>query len=217
MPQLLIYLLLALALVVPVLGTIVLRLLSGRISEHQLIGSAGVLFGIAGVSVLILAFGNISSLRVGNLTLLLPLPGAVSEAELQPAVLVPPQTPLDDGTALPAEPATATSPPLTPDVTTPAATGTATPTATASVTATPAPTLTATAEPPTPTPEPPSATPEPPPAEPAAPRTYTVEPGDTLRGIAEEFGVSVEAILEANGLSPEEGDALSVGQELIIP
>jgi LysM repeat protein len=38
-----------------------------------------------------------------------------------------------------------------------------------------------------------------------------------LRSIAAQFDVSVEALLEANDLTPEEADALRVGQELVIP
>jgi LysM repeat protein len=45
--------------------------------------------------------------------------------------------------------------------------------------------------------------------------TYIVQDGDTLESIAEMFGVTVEAIMEANGLvSPED---IEVGQELVIP
>lgn len=44
---------------------------------------------------------------------------------------------------------------------------------------------------------------------------YTVVPGDTLWSIALEFGVTVEALMEANGLSEE--TILDIGQELIIP
>jgi hypothetical protein len=45
--------------------------------------------------------------------------------------------------------------------------------------------------------------------------TYIVQEGDTLESIAEMFGVTVEAIMEANGLvSPED---IEVGQELVIP
>jgi LysM repeat protein len=51
----------------------------------------------------------------------------------------------------------------------------------------------------------------------AGPRRYTIEPGDTLRDIAERFGVSIAAILEANGLTPEQADSLRPGQEIIIP
>lgn len=96
-------------------------------------------------------------------------------------------------------------------------TATAATTATATQTTTATPTLIAPTEPPSPTPEPPSPTPEPPTPEPAAPRTYTVQPGDTLRSIAAQFDVEVEALLAANDLTPAQGDALRVGQELIIP
>ena len=44
---------------------------------------------------------------------------------------------------------------------------------------------------------------------------YVVQPGDTLVSIAEEFGVTVEELIEANRLSNP--DVLQVGQELIIP
>ena len=101
------------------------------------------------------------------------------------------------------------------------ATRTPTPTRTALPTATEAP-------PPTevpPTEIPPTEAPAPteaPPPEPTAPprqtaQRYVVEAGDTLRSIAERFDVSVEALLRYNGLSPEEGDSLQVGQELLIP
>ncbi|NWG18821.1 MAG: LysM peptidoglycan-binding domain-containing protein, partial [Chloroflexi bacterium] len=78
------------------------------------------------------------------------------------------------------------------------------------------------------TPEPtplPTATPEPTPLPTATPaaapqgaqRRYVVQPGDTLRLIAERNGVSVEALLRANNLTPAAADTLRVGQELIIP
>ena len=44
---------------------------------------------------------------------------------------------------------------------------------------------------------------------------YTVQSGDTLGSIAAQFGVTIDAIIEANGLTNP--DALDVGQELIIP
>lgn len=44
---------------------------------------------------------------------------------------------------------------------------------------------------------------------------YTVVYGDSLWSIALEFGVTVEALMEANGLS--EDTILDIGQELIIP
>jgi LysM repeat protein len=44
---------------------------------------------------------------------------------------------------------------------------------------------------------------------------HTVESGDTLFGIALDYGVSVEALQEANNL--ENPDALSIGRALVIP
>jgi murein DD-endopeptidase MepM/ murein hydrolase activator NlpD len=44
---------------------------------------------------------------------------------------------------------------------------------------------------------------------------HTVESGDTLFGIALDYGVSVDALQEANGL--DNPDALSIGMALIIP
>lgn len=44
---------------------------------------------------------------------------------------------------------------------------------------------------------------------------YTVQDGDTLSGIAGTFGVTWDAIIEANNLQSQ--DAIYVGQELLIP
>lgn len=49
----------------------------------------------------------------------------------------------------------------------------------------------------------------------ATPHTYRVQPGDTLGSIAIEQGVSIGALMEANGI--DDPDALSVGQLLIVP
>ena len=46
-------------------------------------------------------------------------------------------------------------------------------------------------------------------------RTYTIEPGDTLSAVAEQFDVSVEALMEANEI--EDPTRLEVGQVLVIP
>ncbi|NTV65616.1 MAG: LysM peptidoglycan-binding domain-containing protein, partial [Oscillochloris sp.] len=48
-------------------------------------------------------------------------------------------------------------------------------------------------------------------------RRYTVQAGDSLRSIAEQFNVTIEALLQANQMTPAQGDALQVGQELVIP
>jgi len=57
--------------------------------------------------------------------------------------------------------------------------------------------------------------PTPPPEEPPPQRRYTVRPGDTLLGIALEYGVSLDQIMVANSLSCT--TLLRVGQELVIP
>ena len=76
---------------------------------------------------------------------------------------------------------------------------------------------TETAIPPTATTVPPTETAIPPTATASGPRRYTVQAGDTLRSIAERFGVTVQAILRANRLTAAQGDALRPGQEIIIP
>lgn len=44
---------------------------------------------------------------------------------------------------------------------------------------------------------------------------YTVKPGDTPSGIARAFGVSVAALMQANGITDDR--RMSVGRELVIP
>ncbi len=44
---------------------------------------------------------------------------------------------------------------------------------------------------------------------------YVVQPGDTLSGLAQDFGTTIEDIMAANGIT--DPDALQVGQTLIIP
>lgn len=44
---------------------------------------------------------------------------------------------------------------------------------------------------------------------------YVVQKGDTLSGLAEEFGTTVEELLAANGLT--DPNAIQVGQPLLIP
>jgi LysM repeat protein len=44
---------------------------------------------------------------------------------------------------------------------------------------------------------------------------YVVQEGDTLSGIADMFGVTWDAIIQANNLQSQ--DAIFVGQELVIP
>lgn len=47
--------------------------------------------------------------------------------------------------------------------------------------------------------------------------TYTVQPGDTVTGIASQFGISPESILWANPKLEDNPDFLSLGQVLNIP
>ncbi len=50
---------------------------------------------------------------------------------------------------------------------------------------------------------------------PAQGTTYTVQAGDSPASIAEQFGITTEAIMEANGITDPTG--LYVGQVLVIP
>ncbi len=94
----------------------------------------------------------------------------------------------------------------TPSVATSPTAGSSRPASSAQATPVPSPVPTATDTPlaATPTPAPPAGT-----------RSYTVRSGDTLVAIAEQFGTSVQAIQEANGLG--DNDVINIGQVLIIP
>lgn len=65
---------------------------------------------------------------------------------------------------------------------------------------------------PIPTPE---AEPSPEPSPTPEPRTHVVQQGETLSGIARNFGTTVEALVAANNI--ENPDVINPGQELIIP
>lgn len=207
MPQTIIYILLFLALALPVLGAATLRVLGARLAIRQLYGGALLIFGIAVLSVFLLVRSAVPSLQVGGLSILLPV-AAPEDAE--PAAALP--SPVADiptagtaaataGSTAAAAAATAGTLASTPTPIPATATPTAAPTATALPTEAPtaAPTEAPTAPPP------------------PAPRTYTVQAGDTLASIARQFNVTVPALIETNKLTPAQADSLRVGQELVIP
>ncbi|MFQ3662130.1 MAG: LysM peptidoglycan-binding domain-containing protein [Chloroflexaceae bacterium] len=189
MPEPLVYLLLIVALVLPVPGVMLLRLLWPRIGQRGVVIGAAAVFACATLSAVIVARSEVRVLRIGSYSLLLP-----GTQPLDVAVLPLLEEPAPTAPVVPTR--------------TPRPTATPAPTATPDATATPLPT--ATAEP-IATPEP-TATPAP-----AAGRRYVVQAGDTFRAIAERFGVSVPDLLRANNLTPEQADNLRVGQELVIP
>lgn len=51
----------------------------------------------------------------------------------------------------------------------------------------------------------------------SGPTTYTVVAGDTLYGIAQRFGVTVDAIRVANNIPAGQANKIRVGDQLIIP
>ena len=60
------------------------------------------------------------------------------------------------------------------------------------------------------------AAPAQPPSKVLKPTTYAVAEGDSLLSIAQRFGVSTATIMLANDLSPEQADALQIGQKLVV-
>ncbi|MGB9750704.1 LysM peptidoglycan-binding domain-containing protein [Roseiflexus castenholzii] len=203
MSQWMLLTLLLTALLLPLVGAMALRLTRQRLDERVRLTLAVVIFGAAFSAVFALARSNPSNLRIAGLTVMQPIAAPMVEAPVVSPTDVPPP---EEVTATPAvQPAPAAA---TLEAT---AEPTATPEPTAAPSATPEPTAEPTAAP--------SATPEPTatPIPQAGLRRYVVQPGDTLRGIAERNGVTVEALLRANNLTPAAADNLRVGQELIIP
>lgn len=187
------------ALVLPIIGAAVLRLSWAYLGERARAVLAIAIFGITFGALFMLARSDIASLRVAGLTVLLPIAAPVEAPTLPPQILETPLAPDPDITPTPT-PSPRPDPTFTPR---PTSTPTATVTPTASATATPEPTA---------PPEPTTA-----PAPQGGQRRYTVQPGDTLRSIAETNGVSVDALLRANNLTPQDADNLRIGQELVIP
>ena len=105
MPQPLIITLLLFAFVLPILGAVVLRLLTPRLAPVQLYSAAVLLLGVVIASVLVLARSDIPSLQIGNLSILLPV--TAPDDSFLPLV---PTTPAEQS---PAAPTLATSAPVT--------------------------------------------------------------------------------------------------------
>jgi LysM repeat protein len=209
MSQSVIYILLLFALVLPVLGAILLRVLQSRLSPMQLYGAAGGIFTVVLVSVLLLARSDVPSLQIGALSVLLPVSAPEDISVAVPVADLPTSgATLEEPTANPA-PTSGFEHAPTSAATTSVPTEAPTTGPTAAPTAAPEPTIAPTTEP--------TAAPTATPPAPSEPRKYTVQPGDTLRAIAEKFNVSVTAIVNANKLTPQEADSLRVGQELVIP
>ncbi len=206
MSQWMLLTLLLIALLLPLIGAVALRLTRQRLDERVRMALAVVVFGTAFGAVFALARSNTFSLRIAGLTVMQPIAAPV-EASALPPTGVPlleevAVTPAVQPTPVNATPELTVEPTATPE---PTAEPTATPEPTAEPTATPEPTAEPTAAP--------TATAVPP----AGRRRYVVQPGDTLRTIAERNGVTVEALLRANNLTPAAADTLRIGQELIIP
>ena len=62
-----------------------------------------------------------------------------------------------------------------------------------------------------------TATPEPTPEPEPTPQTYTIQEGDTLSGIAQDNGLSLEELLTANEETIEDPNQIAVGDVIIIP
>jgi LysM repeat protein len=89
----------------------------------------------------------------------------------------------------------------------------------ATATAAPSPVVTQLPNPAAQSSPPPFLVPSPSPSPTLAPpqqRTHTVEGGDTLNRIAQRYGVTVEAIMQANGFA-DRNRILRIGERLIIP
>ncbi len=192
------------ALLGPLLTAWLLRFLRSRMTAVPFYSIGTVAFAVSALAAIWLARANIARVSLGSLALVQP---QGIDLEIAPGTDA---VPLELASPTPA-PKTPAAPTPTPPTRTPTATPTPRPTATKTATATASPTATPA----------PTATPEPT-AEPTAPpepeeRIYTVQPGDTLRSIAEAFDVPISAIIEANGLTPDEADDLQPGDTLIIP
>ena len=196
------------ALVVPIGTAILLRFLRTRLSAGPFYSIGGLLFGVAAVAVIWLVQTRTETVQIGGLALIQP-----QSAARFTSVQVPNDEPIAVPTLAPASIPTQAAPTVVTRTSVPTPSPTSPATATGTTTPTPAPTETPLT--PTTTVAPPTETPAPPPT--LARRIYAVQSGDTLRSIAADFGVSVQQIITANGLTAEAADSLQPGDTLIIP
>ena len=238
MSQTVITILLAIALVLPFLGALVLRMFRTVLPPNVAAVFGAIVAALVVGAVLSLASINIGSFRIANLTLLLPVASSVNRPVDTLA------EPIDDESSIDAEPTeipvvtitpepiiepTAVTAVLTPTVSLEEGIG-ITDTTTLTDTTVLTDTIDAGATTPEPTAEPEAeSTPEPTtvssgveptlipaPTEPVGLRVYAVEAGDSLGSIADKFKVSVKQIMAVNPYL-QNPDALLVGQELNIP
>lgn len=233
--------LLVAALVLPLLGALLLRILM-RVLPSRGVGAIAILLAVAIVSIVLsLTSVNISSLRIANFTLLLPVASSVNrqadvnldaesellenvgtatpypEVTITPVPTFTPTVVITDSTVL-TDTAVLTDSTVLTDTSVITDTGVISDTSVLTDT-------TEEIEPAVePIPEPtsaplatqPTATLVPSPEEPSNVTVYYVKPGDTLGAIAERFDVTIAEIEDVNPYL-QNPDSLIVGQELNIP
>ncbi|MEY2845161.1 MAG: hypothetical protein RL076_707 [Chloroflexota bacterium] len=218
--------LLIIALILPFAGAMVIRVLSRMLSPRTTIIVAALTAVVIVSAVLSLASVSISSLRIANLTLLLPVAPSVDRSGDFASDMIDEEL-IEEGTATPVPEVTITPIPtmlptvVVSDTTLLTDTLTLTDTTILSDTLTltdttilsDSTTLTDTTALASPTPE---ATIAPTTAPATSGRKYTVQPGDSLQAIAAQFNVTVKQILTANP-ALQNPDNLFAGQELNIP
>jgi hypothetical protein len=108
--------LLLLALALPIVGAVALRVLQPRMEPRRYLGIAALVFGLALASVLALSGSEISSVRLGGLTVLqpaegpqvdtlpVPQPPALPIPTGEGTSIVPPPSPVQRRTATPVTP-----------------------------------------------------------------------------------------------------------------
>jgi hypothetical protein len=86
MPQWMLFALLVVALVLPFIGAIALRLTRQRLDERARLALAIIVFGAAFGAVFVLARSDISSLQLAGLTVMQPMAPPVDFASQPPAI-----------------------------------------------------------------------------------------------------------------------------------